>query len=146
VIVTESTDNILSSDIRTLVCPVNVVGTMGAGLALHFKNEFPGLNEAYQKFCWAGLFARKGIFVYNVSSTRKILCLPTKRHWKYKSRIEWVDHALSIVARDYEEYGITHLAIPAIGCGHGGLVWENVYNLIKNHLDPIPLNVTVFLP
>lgn len=145
-IVAESTENILTSDIQTLVCPVNTVGVMGAGLAKDFKETYPGLEEAYKRFCWAGMFARKGVFVYTVSPTRKVLCLPTKRHWKYNSRIEWIDHALGVVAQDYEKYGITHLAIPAVGCGKGKLEWDDVYNVIKNHMNRIPLNVTVFLP
>jgi O-acetyl-ADP-ribose deacetylase (regulator of RNase III) len=146
VIIAESTGNILKSDIQTLVCPVNVVGVMGAGLAMEFKLQYPAMYEAYRRFCWAGLFERKGIFVYTVSPTRKILCLPTKRHWKYRSKIEWVDQALATIASDYEKYGITELAIPAVGCGKGKLEWEDVYSLIKNHMNRIPLDVTVYLP
>lgn len=145
-IIAEATDNMLASDIQTLVCPVNTVGVMGTGLAEQFRDEYPGLLNAYQRFCWAGGFAKKGIFVWDASATRKVLCLPTKRHWKYKSRIEWVDRALAVVASDYASYGITGLAIPPIGCGHGGLEWEHVYNLIKNYMNRIPLNVTVYLP
>lgn len=145
-IIAERKGNILESECQTLVCPVNTVGVMGNGLALAFREEYPGLLVAYQRFCWAGLFARKGFFVFDVSETRKVLCLPTKRHWRYNSRIEWVDMALARVASDYAEYGITSLAIPAVGCGKGRLDWDDVYNLIKNHMNRIPLNVTVYLP
>jgi O-acetyl-ADP-ribose deacetylase (regulator of RNase III) len=145
-IIAEIVGNILQTEAQTLVCPVNTVGVMGNGLALYFKLNYPDLFVAYQKACAMGWFARKGIFVYTVSPTRKILCLPTKRHWKYKSRIEWIDKALYIVARDYEEYGITSLAVPAIGCGKGQLEWEDVHNLIRGHLNTIDISVTVYLP
>lgn len=145
-IIAERTDDILESECQTLVCPVNTVGVMGNGLALQFKNTYPGLFDAYKQFCNQGLFKTKGIFVYTVSPTKKILCLPTKRHWKYNSRIEWIDLALGIVAEEYADYGITSLAVPPIGCGQGNLDWEEVYNLIKNHFNRIPLNVTIYLP
>jgi O-acetyl-ADP-ribose deacetylase (regulator of RNase III) len=120
---------------------------MGAGLARDFKQEYPAMFEAYRTACFLNHFKYKGIFVYTVSPDRKILCLPTKRHWRYNSRLEWVDRALEIVAQTYKDYGITSLAIPAVGCGKGRLEWDQVYNLIKQHLgDSIDLPVTVYLP
>lgn len=146
-IVEELRGNILTSSAQTLVCPVNTVGVMGNGLALYFKLKFPEMFEAYRYACAANHFKRKGVFVYDVSPEKKILCFPTKRHWRYNSRIEWIDRGLEVIAEQYQDYGITSLAIPPIGCGKGKLEWEQVYNLIKIHLgERIPLPVTVYLP
>lgn len=145
-IIAEVGGNILESTAQTLVCPVNTFGAMGKGLALDFRNAYPGLYPAYQQACHNGVFAKKGFFVFTHSEARKILCLPTKHNWKYRSRIEWIDQALLRLVRDYRDYGITSLAVPALGCGLGGLDWECVYNLIKHHLNQIEINVTVYLP
>ncbi len=46
--------DILSSDARALVNPVNCVGVMGKGLALQFKKQFPGNFQAYAAACRRG--------------------------------------------------------------------------------------------
>lgn len=145
-IIGEIHGNILESMLQTLVVPVNTVGVMGAGLAKQFKLVYPTMFEAYQKACREKVFVKKGIFVFTYTKGRKILCLPTKRDWKHLSKIVWVDHALSIIARDYKEYEITSLAIPPIGCGLGGLEWTDVYPLIKEYLDPLDIDVEIYLP
>jgi O-acetyl-ADP-ribose deacetylase (regulator of RNase III) len=146
-IIAESTGNILNDVSQALVCPVNTVGTLGKGLALEFKNRWPKLLYPYRNACFDGTFNRDGIFVHDVEEDKKVVCFPTKRHWRYKSRIEWIDRGLMYLSRDYEKHGITSLAIPAVGCGEGGLEWEMVYNLIKIWLgEKHPLPVTVYLP
>lgn len=138
--------DILQSTAQTLVCPVNTEGAMGKGLAEQFKHRYPKMYEAYKKACRRLYFTRFRNYVYSVSEERKILCLPTKMHWRYPSKIEWIDAALRDVARLYELHGITELAIPAIGCGEGHLAWEEVKPLIYKYLDPLPIKVYLYLP
>ena len=145
-IIRETKGDLLESNIQTLVVPVNTVGVMGKGLALHFKIHFPGLLEQYQKACQDNVFKDKGIFVYTLNKGRQVLCFPSKRHWKYSSRLIWIEEALKVIVRDYKELGITELAIPAVGCGLGGLLWEDVRNLIYQYLDPLEIDITVFVP
>lgn len=142
----EEVADIFESGAQTLVCPVNTMGVMGAGLALVFKIRFPGLLKAYKKACRDGVFQKEGIFVYDYSPTRKILCFPTKRHWAHPSKLIWIDQGLRVIAKDFGKYGITSLAIPAIGCGKGQLKWEDVSPLIDQYLDPLDLKVGVYLP
>lgn len=145
-IVFEERGDLLSSGCQTLVCPVNLVGVMGAGLALAFKLRYPGLFPAYKKACFDGTFHRKGFFLFKVSEEKKILCLPTKRHWKNRSDLPLIDRGLAFIARDWSKNQIYSLALPPIGCGLGGLnYWQDVRGLIVEHLDPINLEVCVFL-
>ena len=46
--------NIFSTGMNTIVCPVNTVGVMGAGLALTIKAIYPELFKKYKEFCKAG--------------------------------------------------------------------------------------------
>lgn len=138
--------NILESKAQTLITTVNTVGVMGKGLALAFKESFPGLYPSYKQACDRGIFKRDGFFVYEVDGSRKIVCMPTKRHWRYPSKIEWIDESLYRLAHDYMKYGITSLAVPALGCGEGRLKWEDVYPLIVRYLDRIEIPVAVYLP
>ena len=145
-IVAEVRADLFASNCQALVCPVNTVGTMGNGLALAFKNRFKGLNEAYLVFCKINGFQKKGFMVFNVSPTQKVICIATKRHWKYDSKIEWIVHGLHHLAESYKDHGITSIGIPAIGCGKGNLEWETVYPVIKMFMEPIEIPVTVYLP
>lgn len=145
-IVREDYGDILASDCQTLVCPVNMVGAMGAGLALAMRNRYPGLYPEFKRVCSTGYLSPERLFIYNFSENKKILCLPTKRHWKAPSKTLWIDKSLQTLARDWEELGITSLAMPPIGCGLGKLDYQkDVRGLIHLHLGPLDLEVSIFL-
>lgn len=137
--------NLLEVTEQTLVNPVNTEGVMGAGLALAFRDKFPGLFQEYREACQADVFSKHGLFVFDVDVSRKILCLPTKRQWRHPSRLEWIEEGLWRLANDYERYGITSLAIPEVGCGRGQLSWADVRPLIYQYLDPVALPVGICL-
>ncbi len=44
-------EDIFNLDVAAIVNPVNCVGVMGKGLALHFKNKFPQNFKVYNKAC-----------------------------------------------------------------------------------------------
>lgn len=145
-IVIEECGDILDSHAQTLVTTVNTAGVMGKGLAKAFKERYPGLYAGYKRACETNLFLKEGLYVHEVDGTRKIVCFPTKRHWRFPSKLEWIDEGLRKLAEGVEKYGITSLAIPALGCGEGKLDWEAVYPLIREHLDPLEIPVAVYLP
>jgi O-acetyl-ADP-ribose deacetylase (regulator of RNase III) len=145
-IVAEVRADLFASNCQALVCPVNTVGTMGNGLALAFKLKYPGLDDAYKAFCVSNGFQKKGFMVFDVSPNRKIICIATKRHWKFDSKVQWIAHGLHCLAEHYKDYGITSIGMPAIGGGKGNLEWENVYPVIKTFMEPIEIPVTVYLP
>lgn len=144
-IIFDEPHNLLETELQTLVNPVNTEGVMGAGLALAFRDKFPGLLDEYREACREDVFSRLGLFVFDVDVSRKVLCLPTKRQWRHPSRIEWIEEGLWYLAKDYESYGITSLAIPEVGCGRGQLSWADVRPLIYQYLDPISLPVGICL-
>lgn len=144
-IVFEGDGDMLTSTIETIVAPTNTVGVMGNGLALALRLRYDGLYPAFKKACREKVFDKQGVFLWEYLPERKILCLPTKRYWGNPSKLEWIDTALESLARDWEALGITELAMPMIGCGKGELKWDAVRLKIWEHLDPIPLKVSIFL-
>lgn len=145
-IVFEEPANIITSGVQTLTVPVNTVGAMGAGLALDFRNYFPGLYKAYRRACQERVFEKEGLFMFPLNSERQILCFPTKYHWQDASDLTLIENGLKLLAGDYSaKHGITKLALPALGCGLGGLDWRTVRELIYKHLDPLDLEVGIFL-
>lgn len=146
-IVYEKQGNIFESFMHALVCPVNTVGTMGKGLALQFKQRYPGLEWAYKGACHGDVFKQAGFFVWSGNPEHKVICLPSKRHWREPSRLEWIDRSLASISEHYASHGICSMAIPAVGCGEGRLEWEDVRELIYEHFGPKhPLQVGIYAP
>jgi len=142
--------NIFDSKAQVWVCPVNTKGVMGAGIAKKFANQFPSVLHHYRKACLSKKILQPGgilpIKQQDVPPPPTwIVCLATKDHWKYPSRIQWIHDGLDSLTAWCENENITSLAIPAIGCGLGQLSWNLVQPLIKEKLHSIP-NLEVYDP
>lgn len=127
-------DNILDADASKLI-PVNCIpGVMGAGLALQAAHRNPKLLDKHKFFCNKG-FLKPGNPV-GVGRYNKYILFPTKNHWKYPSQIRWIQEGLEKVKSWQGALWPPHpeeaIAIPALGCGLGGLDWEDVHNVILN--------------
>jgi O-acetyl-ADP-ribose deacetylase (regulator of RNase III) len=142
--------DLFRSNAEALVNPVNTVGVMGKGLALQFRERFPGLYPAYQKACQRGEVRIGRVFVFDrgpSSSPRFILNFPTKAHWKDPSRLEYIRAGLVDLVRVVRELGIRSLAVPALGAGLGGLDWREVKPLIEEALGDLEgVEVWVYEP
>lgn len=121
--------DILTASAEALVNTVNCVGVMGRGVALQFRKAFPENFDAYEAACENKEVVPGKMFVYEtglLTGPRYIINFPTKRHWKGKSRIEDIDSGLVALVREVKERGIRSVAIPPLGCGLGGLDWNEV--------------------
>ena len=138
--------NIFDSDAEALVNPVNCVGVMGAGLALQFKQRFPGNYRYYKRECKEGRIALGQVLVVPISMTnpKYIINLPTKKHWKDKSHLWVIGNGLAALRREINELDIKSVAIPALGCGLGGLGWEVVKDKIGRVLGHWNVRVMVY--
>jgi O-acetyl-ADP-ribose deacetylase (regulator of RNase III) len=137
---------IIRSDAQTLTNTVNCVGVMGKGIAQKFKRTYPEMFRDYENRCFDKLVRPGEPYVYDVSPARKILNFPTKDHWRGKSRIEWIEGGLQIVVQEWEKWGVKSLAVPPLGCGHGGLEWADVEPLIVSYLSRLPIEVQLYVP
>jgi O-acetyl-ADP-ribose deacetylase (regulator of RNase III) len=77
---------------------------------------------------------------------RQILSVPTKDDWKKPSTYEMVEAGLKAIRDHYRDWEITSIAMPALGCGLGGLEWSKVRPLIETHLNDLPIEIEVYEP
>lgn len=127
--------NLLEANVEAVVNTVNTVGVMGRGIALMFKERFPENYRIYRAACKAHQVRTGEMFVTannELDGPRWIINFPTKEHWKAPSRIQWVEQGLADLVRVIREMGIKSIALPPLGCGNGGLDWEEVRTLIKH--------------
>ncbi len=142
--------NLLLADAEALVNTVNCVGVMGKGIALQFKQAFPENYDYYRKACSKNLVKPGAMLTYETGSMvnpRMIINFPTKRHWKGKSRLQDIELGLDALKHEVCRVGIKSIAIPPLGCGNGGLDWEQVRPLIEKTFVSLPdVKVLLYAP
>ncbi|XSG76595.1 macro domain-containing protein [Herpetosiphon llansteffanensis] len=139
--------NILAAKTAALVNPVNCVGVMGKGLALQFRQAFPANYQAYVKACRAGAVQLGSMFVFvesNAEQPMTIINFPTKQHWKQQSHLASIASGLDDLIAVLAARSLDSVAVPALGCGYGGLAWADVEPLIIKAFERLP-NVYVQL-
>lgn len=139
------TGDILKANAQALVNTVNCVGVMGKGIALQFKLKFPENFRAYEKVCKHDDLQPGRLFVFERGKLFKekegpdyIVNFPTKKHWRSPSRLEYIEKGMDALVREIKELKITSIAIPPLGCGNGGLDWEDVEAIIEQKMEAVP--------
>ena len=136
--------NIFNSNAQVITNPVNCVGVMGKGLALEFKKRFPEMFLDYKNKCTHNEVKVDQPYLWE-NNQIQILNFATKKHWKDSSNLQDIKSGLRYIAKNYDEMGISSIALPPLGCGRGGLNWNDVKALINEVLGPIhDLDVFVY--
>lgn len=142
--------NLLDARVDAVVNTVNTVGVMGKGIALMFKERFPENFKAYEAACKAGevqvgrMFVQAGV---ELNGPRWIINFPTKKHWRQPTQIEWVEAGLNALRDVIREKKIRSIALPPLGCGNGGLDWNDVRPRIERALGELKeVEVVVYEP
>jgi len=127
--------DIFDSGADALVNPVDASGAQGKGLALEFKRRYPGVCAAYRAHCRSG-GAGPGQ-IWSCRADRWLFFLATKRHWRESSSIPYIatgmyNLRIAVVERLAT---IESVALPALGCGLGGLPWGSVLPIIQSEAE-----------
>lgn len=150
------------SHMQTLTVSVNTVGVMGKGMASRAKYQFPDVYVRYQEVCRRKILVMGRPYLYKrevpleqelaegplpeANEAKWFLLFPTKRHWKERSDINGIEEGLRWVREHYKPEGIRSLAMPALGCGLGGLEWQQVGPLMCRYLADLDIQVAIYLP
>ncbi len=115
---------------------------MGKGVAAEFRNRYPDMFEQYRKICAQKLLEPGKLWLWKASD-QWVLNFPTKRHWRQPSKLEWIEAGLKKFTAEYERRGISEISFPRLGCGNGGLDWNDVRPLMEAHLAEVPIPVYI---
>ena len=143
--------NLLEARVEALVNTVNTVGVMGKGIALQFKEAFPAMFRDYTMACKTGDVRLGKMHVFDLGGLagdrRWIINFPTKGHWRERSRLTDIAAGLEDLVDTIRRLGIQSIAIPALGCGNGGLNWLDVRPCIEAAFTNLAdVNVLLFEP
>lgn len=121
--------DIFETGAEVLVNPVNCLGVCGAGLAKEFKERFPASCAWLKALGGKGHIRLGNVYRYEEppgSVPNAIWHFPTKQHWRDSSEIEDIKEGLDSLVKDTMSIRPASIAIPALGCGLGGLPWDDV--------------------
>ena len=135
--------NIFTSTCQTLVNTVNCFGVMGTGLALECKYRYPDMYLRYKKICDNKHFSIGKLYLYKTSD-RWILNFPTKYHWKYESKKEYIEKGLEKFLDSYRRKGIQSIAFPLLGTQNGGLLKEESLAILEKYLRDIDIPFEIY--
>jgi O-acetyl-ADP-ribose deacetylase (regulator of RNase III) len=144
--------NLLQANVEALVNTVNTEGVMGKGIALQFRRAYPAMFDAYLADCKAERVRLGHVHVYDLgglvpSGPRWIINFPTKGHWKARSRLSSIQSGLTDLVKTIRGLGIKSIAVPPLGCGHGGLSWSDVRPIIELAFEELPdVHALLFAP
>lgn len=142
--------NLLNSNAHALVNTVNTVGVMGKGIALQFKNEFPYNYMVYRNACLKQELKVGQLLTVKDTSLlmgeRLIINFPTKIYWQLQSEYNYLDLGLTALHKLIAAEQINSIALPALGCGNGGLNWHIVRAMIYDHLEKLDSGIEIYEP
>lgn len=141
--------DLLKDDAEVLVNAVNTVGVMEAGIAKQFKKQFPEMYEKYKRDCMANKLRLGKMHLVQVEDepeAKYVINFPTLVHWQDQSNLSDIESGLIDLVRMVETYGFRTIAIPPLGCGVGGLNWEDVRYLIEQAFKSVDVRVHLYEP
>ena len=137
--------DLFQSPAKVLVNTVNTVGVMGKGIAKDFKTIFPEMFVEYQRLCEQKKIDIGKLYMWR-GPYKWVLNFPTKKHWRYASKPEYIEAGLKNFVAGYSRYSFSSIAFPQLGCGNGELDWEKqVRPLMEKYLGRLSVEVFVHL-
>jgi len=142
-----TTGDIIKANTEAIVNTVNTVGVMGKGIALAFKKAFPDNYKIYKQVCKDKEFSIGDLLLTNTGQLipKYIINFPTKKHWRGRSKIEFVEIGMQELIKEINLKEIKSIAIPPLGCGNGGLDWNDVKPIILKNLESIGRKIEVVI-
>ena len=134
--------DIFKSRCEVITVTVNCIGVMGAGIARTCKELYPKTYRQYRQKCRIGQYKPGKPILTNVD--RPILLFPTKNHWRNGSQYKWIQEGLERIRQN--AHCFNSIAIPPLGCGHGGLDWNRVKSMIQKELGSLDKHIEVYEP
>ena len=119
------TGNLFDTTAPAIGHGINVMGRMGAGIAVQFRERYPEMHRVYVELCEnyaihpgdVMLWKADDFTVYNIASQD----MPGPH-----ASLEWLCAGVSSALNHASSENFDRLALPQIGCGIGGLKVDDV--------------------
>ncbi len=143
--------NIFNTECSAIVNTVNCVGVMGAGIAFEFRLRYPDMYKEYVKLCKRGEIKIGHLWIYKPRIGSKLVVnFPTKYHWKYPSKKEYIEKGLKYFVDNYrtyqEKYEMDSIAFPILGADRGKIPQEESLHVMEKYFKKIKdLKIEIYI-
>lgn len=133
--------DIFASNCDYLVNAVNCEGKMCGGIAREFAKRFPEMNKCYELMCKQGMYEIGKPQIHRIGE-KWIVNFPTMVSPGSESYPTWIKMGLQNLAPRISG----SIAFCALGCGVGGLIWADVYTMIKDVFRDRGIQIEFYKP
>lgn len=145
--INEVRGDLFTAEVDAIAHGCNTVGLMGSGIAKTFHERHPQMYSDYKRLCDLGIFATGSVFYYKVKEGaypyKAVLNLGTQELPGADAKTAHIAECFRRMLR-HEAMRTYHVAIPAIGCGIGGLHWSHVKQVIEQEIEGSDMQVTAY--
>lgn len=129
--VTQHLGNLFHSGEKAIGHGVNVYGVMGAGIAVGFKNDYPDMFEYYAAACREKTLTPGRVLFWRDPVKPSVYNIASQDAPGANAQFDWLEDGLTRALTHAKAQGFTRIGLPRIGCGIGGLTWEEVLPLYE---------------
>lgn len=145
------TGDILLSDAQAIAHGIAPNDHFDSGLALSLRQDWPALSKDFRHYLHTSHPKSGGLWVWTRADGRRIVNLftqepaPSEHAHPGKANYQNVNHCLRELHKWVEAEKITSLALPRLATGVGGLEWDQVEPLIRQHLGSLQIPIYVYI-
>jgi O-acetyl-ADP-ribose deacetylase (regulator of RNase III) len=112
----------------------NCQGSMGAGIAVPVKENYPAMYEEYRRRCQAQPreFNPGDVFLWRETGKLAVFNLATQENtWNSRATYPNIKTTLRRMRKLADEENLRSISMPRIGAGYGGLSWKKCRVIIE---------------
>lgn len=102
---------------------------MGAGVAKYARNTYKDID-----LFWGKHVKEKGNTPCAIVE-HMLISFPTKHHYKDPSSMDLIKVSALLIKDLVDKQKIEELHLPRVGCGLGGLMWNDVHDVLNEIFD-----------
>lgn len=148
----EVSGNILETSAEAIVQGIAPFDHFNQGLALSLKEEWPAMAQDFRHYCHLTNPDPGTVWIWSGPGGKRIINLLTQdpsegeKHSGHpgKASLSNIRHCLKNLSELTQKENIGTIALPKIGCGPGGLDWEDVRPLIYQYLEKSTADVFLY--
>ena len=125
----------------------NCKGSMGAGIAVGFRERYPEMYEEYRRRCKATPRELNpgDVFFWKADDKPSIFNLATQEdYWRSRATYPAIEQVLQTMKQLADRENIQTIAMPRIGSGYGGLSWRKVKVIVEQIFSDWPGTLCVY--
>ena len=142
--------DILKSKCDAIVHGVSPNDDFKRGLAFSIRENWPALYKDFRHYTQTSHPKTGTLWTWNGNGFRVVNLFTQEGSEGHqavhggKATLTHVSHCLKALRKEIETQGFKSIALPRLSTGVGGLEWENVEPLIKEHLGNLPIPVLIY--